>query len=333
MTSTNPVLIVGGSGFVGAQAARALRKLHPTLPVAIGGRNLERAGAVAREIGNAEAVAVDLSRKDLGLPGGKAVSAVVMFVYDDTLNAMQFALANGVPFLSFSSSIHEIGPEVAHFAHRPSAPVLMGANWLAGMTSIVTAHFARQFHKVDAIEISSIFDEHDVGGPAAEADFARLTASPNTMLIEDGRWRWTAGGEQGKTITSIDGRKIAAQTFSPGDVFSLSAVTGARSVRFDFAFGESSGRHAGEHFSAEFAVDISGERTDGTNGHSRIEFVHPLGQAPVTALAVSLAVERLLGLDGKPKPAPGLYFPEMLIDADHALEHLKAIGARITTTA
>ncbi|WP_109575201.1 hypothetical protein [Aminobacter sp. AP02] len=110
-------------------------------------------------------------------------------------------------------------------------------------------------------------------------------------------------------------------------------MTGARSVRFDFTFGESSGRHAGEHFSAEFAVDIAGERPDGTAGRDRIEFVHPQGQAPVTALAVSLAVERLLGLDGKAAPVPGLHFPEMLIDADHALQHLAAIGVRISRTA
>ncbi|PWK72649.1 hypothetical protein C8K44_10590 [Aminobacter sp. AP02] len=189
MTTHKPVLIVGGSGFVGTYAARTLRKLHPALPLAIGGRNLDKADTVAREIGNAEALTIDLSRGDLGLPVGTSFSAVVMFVYDDTLNALQYALAKGVPYLSFSSSIHEIGPKVAHFANRPSAPVLMGASWLAGITSIVTAHFARQFRKVDSIEISSIFDEQDVGGPAADADFARLTASPNTMLLEDGRRR------------------------------------------------------------------------------------------------------------------------------------------------
>eukprot|EP01035_Chromulina_nebulosa_P012254 gene12254-16342_t len=38
-----PVLIIGGSGIVGAQAARALRRLHPALPIAIGGRDMAKA--------------------------------------------------------------------------------------------------------------------------------------------------------------------------------------------------------------------------------------------------------------------------------------------------
>jgi saccharopine dehydrogenase-like NADP-dependent oxidoreductase len=332
MTTQQPVLIIGGSGFVGALAARTLRKLHPALPIAIGGRNLEKANAVAKEVGNAEAVIVDLARKDLGLPAEKSFSAVVMFVYDDTLNALQYALANSQPYLSFSSSIHEIVPEVAQFAHKPTAPVLMGGSWLAGATSLVTAHFAKQFRSVTSIEITSLFDEQDVGGPAAEADFVRLTSTPNTMLLDNGRWRWVPAGDQGKTFKSVDGRQIAAQTYSPFDVFSLPATTGARSVRFDFAFGETSGRRRGEHFSAEFAVEIEGERKDGSVGRSRYEFIHPQGQAPVTALAVTLAVERLIGLDGRAPAAPGVYFPEMLVDPDHAIDRLKEFGARISQT-
>lgn len=44
---------------------------------------------------------------------------------------------------------------------------------------------------------------------------------------------------------------------------------------------------------------------------------------------MALAVERLLGLDGAAPAAPGLYFAERLIDADHAVERFKAFGARI----
>jgi saccharopine dehydrogenase-like NADP-dependent oxidoreductase len=56
------VLIVGGSGVVGSTAARTLRRLHADLPITIGGRDLARARAVAEEIGDADAVVVDLAR-------------------------------------------------------------------------------------------------------------------------------------------------------------------------------------------------------------------------------------------------------------------------------
>lgn len=122
MTTHKPVLIIGGSGFVGALAARTLRKLHPTLPIAIGGRNFDKAETVAREIGNAEAVIVDLERKDLGIPANKSFSAIAMFVYDNTLNALHYAQTKAVPYLSVSTGIQEIGPEIALYATRQPRP-------------------------------------------------------------------------------------------------------------------------------------------------------------------------------------------------------------------
>lgn len=329
-TTQKPVLIVGGSGSVGALAARTLRKLHPAVPIAIGGRNLERAEAVAKEIGNAEAIIIDLDRKDLGVPANKGFSAIAMFVYDNTLNALHYAQTHAVPYLSLSTGIHEIGPEVALYAHKAKAPFLMGSSWLGGAASLAIVHFAKQFETVDSIEIAALLDEQDMGGPAAEADFNRLTMVPNTLAIDDSKWHWTGTGEQGRTVTSVDGRQVPGLTYSPFDVFSLPVTTGAKTVRFDFALGETASRHRGEHFSTEITIAISGKRKDGTSGRSRYAFVHPKGQAPVTALAVALAVERLVGLDGKAPATPGLYFAEMLIDADYAIKRFKEFGASIS---
>ena len=86
LTSSAPVLIVGGSGLVGSLAAGLLRRFQPRLPIAIGGRDLARAAAVAETLGNAQALQVDLQRRDLGVPAGVPFSAVVVFVKDDTLN-------------------------------------------------------------------------------------------------------------------------------------------------------------------------------------------------------------------------------------------------------
>ncbi|MBB6464347.1 hypothetical protein HNQ96_000194 [Aminobacter lissarensis] len=333
MTTHKPVLIIGGSGFVGALAARTLRKLHPALPIAIGGRNLEKAEAVAREIGNAEAVVIDLDRKDLGVPAHKGFGAIVMFVYDNTINALHYAQTNAVPYLGVSTGIQEIGPEIALYAHKATAPFLMGSSWLGGAASLAVVHFAKQFETVDSVEITALLDEHDMGGPAAEADFNRLTIMSSTLGLDDGKWHWKPSGEQGRTVTSVDGRQVPGLSYSPFDVFSLPITTGAETVRFDFALGETASRHRGEHFSTEITIAISGKRKDGTAGRSRYEFVHPEGQAPVTALAVALAVERLIGLDGKAPTPPGLYFAEMLVAADYAMKRFKEFGASITQAA
>ncbi|MBW8808314.1 MAG: hypothetical protein JF591_05670 [Lysobacter sp.] len=95
-----PVLIIGGSGVVGAQGAQALRRLHPELPIAIAGRDLARAEAVAATLGHAQALRVDLQRADLGLPEDAQFSAVVLFVKDDTLNSLKYAQRHGLPYVA-----------------------------------------------------------------------------------------------------------------------------------------------------------------------------------------------------------------------------------------
>jgi hypothetical protein len=50
---------------------------------------------------------------------------------------------------------------------------------------------------------------------------------------------------------------------------------------------------------------------------------------PPTALGVAMILERLLGLDGKPAPLPGLYFPYQLIEHAAYLARLEQIGGTL----
>jgi short-subunit dehydrogenase len=112
------VLLVGASGVVGRQAAARLRRRWPDLPILSGGRELQRAETVAAELGNSRGVAIDLSRRDLGLPNDVAVGAVAMFVKDETLNAQIFAQDRGAAFVEISSAAFEIGPQTAFYIER-----------------------------------------------------------------------------------------------------------------------------------------------------------------------------------------------------------------------
>lgn len=329
--SADPVLIVGGSGVVGAQAAKMLRRFHPGLPIAIGGRDLPRAEAVARDVGGAEAVQVDVRRRGLGLAPDARYSAVALFLKDDTLNALRYAQAAGIPHISVSSGSFEIGPEVALYIHNAqSAPVLMASNWLAGAASLPTLHFAKSFRSIESIEIAAVLDEEDMGGPAAAADFERLTsAAPYPLFLQGGRWTWIMNGEASRTVRDVDGAEVTAQGYAPLDVISLASATDAQSIRFDLVYGESASRRQGKPFSTAIMIEIAGEKADGTRARTRHELVHPQGQAPLTALGVTLALERLLGLDGAPAVPPGLYLPEVLIDPAYMVRRQEEIGTEI----
>jgi hypothetical protein len=324
------VLIIGGSGIVGAKAAETLRRLQPDLRVTIGGRNVERAQAVAKEVGGADATKVDLQRADLGLSDQARHSAIVVFVKDHTLNSLRYAQTYGIPYVSVSSGLYEVGPEMARFIHHPAkAPVLMASNWLAGAATFPALHFIREFESVDTIDIVAVLDEQDMGGPAAFADFERLTKSaPNPAILKDGEFRWISGAEAERDVTDVDGKVVKAQTYSPLDVLSLSAATDAKSIRFDLVYGESASRRNGRPFSTSMVIEIAGRKKDGAQVRERHELVHPAGQAPVTALCVAVAVERLLGLAGGAPVAPGLYLPEVLIDPGYMVGRMQEFGMR-----
>jgi hypothetical protein len=324
------VLIIGGSGIVGSQAARTLRRLHPDLPITIGGRDLSRAEAIAGEIGGATATRIDLERPDLGQPEGARYSAVVVFLRDQTLSSMRYALAKRLPYVSLSSGTFEIGPEVALFAHAPAAaPILLASHWLAGAATMPALAFAADYRSVEAIRIGALLDEADMGGPAAYADYERIVgATQSALIVENGEFRWISSRRPSR-IESADGVEIEAHAYSPLDIVSLAAATAARSIRFDIAVGESASRRRGEPFSTEITIDLDGILASGRPGRSRHRIVHPAGQAPLTALGVTLAVERLLGLGEGGPVAPGLYFPEVLIDPVYFLRRMEAFGARV----
>lgn len=328
LSITDPVLILGGSGIVGAKTAQILRKLYPDLPIAIGGRDLAKAQNVANEIGHAQAVKIDLERDDLGQSADASYSAIAVFVKDTTLNSMKYAQTHGLPYLSVSSGVFEVAPEMALAISKPNAaPILMASNWLAGAATFPALQAACKFETIDDISITVVLDEEDMGGPAAFADYERLTESaPNTLLLTNGRWNWVKSEDKNRTFTDIDGTKVESTAYSPLDVLSLSTATNAKSIRVGLVYGTSASRRRGEPFSTEIAIEINGELATGERVASRLDIVHPEGQAPLTALHVALSVERLLGLHGGEPVKAGLYLPDSLMDADYIVDRMKEFG-------
>jgi hypothetical protein len=332
-STTAPVLIVGGSGVVGRRAAKILRQLHPDLPITIGGRDPAKASAVADELGDADATRIDLERADLG-QGGRAYGAVVMFVKDDTLNSLRYAQALGVPYLEISTGVFEIGPAVGLYVHKPTAaPVLLNNGMLAGAVLLSALHFAREFAAIDSIELGGILDEQDIGGPAAYADYERLTtALTSALILKDGQWVWATGEAATRRFRAIDGHEVTGQAYSVLDVLGLGLATDARSVRFDVAVGESASRRAGGSYSTETVIEIAGTRRDGTEARVRHDIVHPEGQVPMTAVGVVVALERLLGLTGGDPVPPGLYMPHVIIEPELMVRRLTQFGTQFRRT-
>lgn len=328
--SPHPILLIGGSGVVGRHAARYLRDAHPDAPLLIGGRDWTKAHEVAAEIGGAEGAAIDLDADDLGL-GDRPVGAVSVLFTDERVAGLRFAQASGVPYVSISPGIAELGPEVAAYVHRPQASaVVLGTEWLVGATSVPTLEFAKPFGRVSDITIGALLDEQDAFGPAAQNDLERQTRTvPAALARRDGAFVWRVGDDMKGCVQAVDGTEMEAAALSPNDLLGLSMATGAPNVRFDLAIGVSSSRRRGETLSAEVLIELAGEDRAGRPLRTRHAVVHPGGQMPLTGLGVAMVLERLVGLDGQPSTPAGLYFPHQLLDPAAYFARLRAIGGTI----
>ena len=328
--SVNPVLLMGGSGAIGHHTARALRAAHPDIPLLIGSRDLEKARQAAEQIGGAQGVLIDSAADDLGL-GDRPVSGVVVFYMDHALAGLRFAQRRGVPHLSISSGIFEIAPEIATYMHAPDAsPIVLGYEWMAGATTVATLRIAKAFSRVHDISIHALVDEQDTGGPTVAADFEHLNRMlPAALTRRDDVFVWREGADSRVGFHAVDGTQIEGSGFSSIDVTGLAAATGAPNVQFNMGIGVSSTRRQGGAMSTEIIIELVGEDLNGEQLRTRHALIHPAGAAPLTGLSVAMLLERLLGLDGHPPTAPGLYFPYQLLNAAAYLERLQREGGEL----
>ncbi|WP_434710696.1 NAD(P)-dependent oxidoreductase [Pseudomonas sp. R1-1] len=328
--SVHPILFMGGSGAIGHRSANALRAAHPDVPLLIGGRDLAKAQQAAEEMGGAEGVVIDPSAEDLGL-GDRPVSAVAVFYMDHTLAGLRFAQKRQVPHLSISSGVFEMAPQIAGYIHTPNAaPIVLGYEWMVGATTVATLHLAKAFARVRDIRIDALVDEQDGGGPTVAADFEHLNRMlPAALTRREGAYVWREGEEANVSFRALDGTLMQASGFSSIDVAGLAAATDAANVQFNLASGVSSSRRAGRPMSTEILIEMAGEGRDGQALHARHALVHPAGAAALTGLSIAMLLERLIGLDGAPPTAPGLYFPYQLLDAAGYLQRLGKEGGEL----
>lgn len=324
---TGKVLFVGGTGVVGAQMVRQFREQNREVPLLIGGRNIDKAAALSREVGSAEPVKVDTAQPRLGLDVGVDVGAVVMVVPDAGLNGLRYALDVERPYFSIGNWLVEVGAEMAHFIGRPkAAPVVLSSHWHGGPTVFLALASMKGLDAVHSIRVSAIVDDLDPTGPAALEDME--LGGAGALAFSKGRRVWLTGENAKREIKAIDGRTFSAAAFAPYDIVSLQAASGADEVRFDLASGVSSSRFRGEMIGTEVILEIAGE----TNGEqtvrrSTLEFTR--GQATLTGLSAALSLSTALGMAARPPFPPGLYFPEQLMEPEWFLDALRQAGATI----
>jgi len=331
--SLPPALILGATGSLGVRTVRMLRRLHPELPLVLAARDMEKADALARDVGHATTTPVDITAPGLGLDPAARHSIVVTALRDLSLNSVRYARDQGIPYVALSDGVFELGPLIAHHAHNAkAAPILLLGHSNGGVPTLAALHFASQFETVEAIELGLLFDPGDPFGAASAQDLERINRiGPRPLVKEDGQWQWAEPPLATRSFTSIDGTSHEAHAAGLQDVLSLGSATQAARIRIDLSGGLSATTKRGGSPSVEVIIEITGTKKTGETGRFRYELVDPEGYAAMSARGVAVAIECLLGLVGGRAPKSGLFLPETLVDQKHLVGRLNYFGIATRT--
>ena len=324
---TARVLLAGGYGMVGGAIARQLRAISADVEIILAGRHPEKGEALARELGRAGTAHLDIEN-GAGLPNLGAIDLIVAALYDPTNTLVDAAMAQGIAHIGITTKAEDVAPiACAALRSAPKRPIVVLGHCMAGVATILALKAAERFRRVDSIAVAALYDVRDPVGPMT-ADDAEMLVS-RALLREGGRWKWVDGTRHARAVRLSDESAVDGYPAGLLDAPSLASFTGASNVRLDMLQGDSIGTRRGGAASSDVYIDIEGVLQSGKPGKHRTVASDPNGLVHLTALGVLMAIERVLGLDGRPPAPGGLYVPETLLSADQAVARLEQFGVQL----
>jgi saccharopine dehydrogenase-like NADP-dependent oxidoreductase len=349
------VLLVGGYGLVGAEVATLLRRRHPGLGLMLGGRRPEGGEALARGLGRAARVRIDVSSPD---PLREALSLarpdlVVTVVNDPADRVLLAAVREGlavVDITRWTARLHRA--LVALAGENLRAPVVLASGWMAGLASLVAAQAAQRVGGAERIYLDILYGMADRSGPDSIAYMDRLALPFEAM--RDGVEVSVLPLTEGRVSGFAGGRRATTWRLDTPELSTLPASLGASTVETRIAFDSALATFAlvamqrigllallqrprftglrrallhtsGPGAPAFFRVEAARARST-----LRIDVADAKGQAHLTAVGALLSIERALALDGAPPLAARVHFPEHFDDTASMLATAASLGVEFS---
>lgn len=330
---TKRILLAGGYGVVGAQAARLLRKHHPDVEILIGGRRPAEAEKLAAEIGKAQGVALDTTQAE-PLAAIEAIDAVGVFVHETDDLLLRAALTRGIAYMDMTRGWDAMTRGLATAAlFEMRAPALFTSHWMAGGPAVVAHALTQGLDNVARIDISILYYTGDKMGPDSASAGTGMSQAFVARVGSD--WRRVAPLSDEKRVRFPSGATRKVYRMNMGDVVTPALASGAAEVgvRLGLDKGNSLGQmrrlirlgiwgllmklpgmsaiaatKPGKGAAHEIVIEVEGVRS-GRRETRRATIVDAQGQSHLTAVGALYALERVAGLGIAPLRA-GSALPE-----------------------
>ena len=348
------VLIVGGYGIVGSQIAQIFRQRHPDIPLLLSGRNPPQGEQLAKQLGNADVIKLDIETKSL-LATLKTLPAAVLSAVNDPYNYLLMDSArNGIAYVDIARWTERMRDAAVQASlERLRAPVVLSSAWMAGVAVLLARAVSKPFESVSNIDIDILYAMADKAGPNSFEYMDRMTI-PFDITI---------GGKKQQRYPFTDSKEVVfpggftgkVYRFDVPDQMTLPVTTGAATVNgrigFDDNFATASLAFmakygimkllnrplfdsvrrsllysAGQGAAHEIVIEIEGTASNGQPKKEKVSVIDPQGQTHLTACGAVIQLERLLGLDGYLPLLPGVHFPDQNENIDNALRLFRDNG-------
>ncbi|MEU6063960.1 MULTISPECIES: saccharopine dehydrogenase family protein [Streptomyces] len=346
------LLVIGGYGLVGAQAARLLRQRDPGLRLLIGGRNPGRAKELASSLG-AQAVAVDVGRPRPLAALPERPAAILAAVSDGQGHLVADAMRLGIPL----ADIHRAGNAdvldvcVAAARERPTAAVLLSGSWFAGLAALMAAAAIRELGgAADQVDIVVLASSDDRVGPDSWGFGERLAwpyypmrdgrRTPVQPMTDTRRVRCADGAERPAALVGTLEQTTVPVTLGVPTVQTRMALQSPASLRALVGLKRSGTLRALARPALRTVRSALLERT-GTGdfagltvtgrGHGRtvsVDLLDPRGQAHLSAVGAAWAAEQVLGA----RLPAGVSYPEQSAHPKGDFDLLRQALVQVRTT-
>lgn len=347
------IVLVGGSGVVGAQVAGMLKRRMPQSELIIAGRALDKAQAVAQRVGG-QAVQMDVNAPAQAemLNNIASDSMIVGLTNDPHDHLLKFALHNGLPYVDVTRWTERLKQALVTTAgHGPlQAPVVFASAWMGSVAGLSTRYLSAPLSTIDRVSIDILFAVADQAGPNSTAYMDRI--SEPFFTLEQQNWVRRYGMLDGHEVNFHGAGRYKTYRFDTPDQSSLPQITGAATVDARIGFDDRKATallhflvrsgiwsllsrpafdnlrrsvlyNPGAGDAHRIQITVKGRNQAGKAVTRTLHITDPAGQTHLTALGAVLQIENLLRADA---PPAGSYLGEAILDPAYSHAQMEQEG-------